>query len=778
MKRIPLVLILLLCLALLPALAEEEIAFARDRLPPDLPMPEAWSWASPGQHLVLGDAVYALYPGDAGILSWTPGDRQARLFYRWDKPESLPEGGRYDQLSGAQKAAFDGQVHHLFAWQDRLYALNRYSRRVGEISPEGVAWQQTELDLGRWLRNLNEGGWAEESGAVFQEADRLCVAYNVSDMTGLIQFDFALLSVDLSTGKALSIDTGMGQSMVPYKPGQALVLGMKQSERGYRYQLRSVDVVSGAVSDLPIDMPDYQSGDIVAGLAYDRRQDIIYYNDGSRVHLSRQGGPFEAGTVMQLGRGKGQGLVLPDGRYGAQGVGGLWLRAVSPGGAEGYLKLHLDFGAGDPVYRAYMKDHPDARVLLTEGSISAADAVTDMRRQTEPVDIYQLRVESDFSALKDKGYAASLEDDPVIREAVAAMYPFMRSALSDRDGRLVAAPAGIQIWHAAAAPQHYDVFFKGEPYPETWKEYLEQLGRFEEQSPSRPEYSFQDWMTYDALLLELMNAYIEAYERPGEPLSFDRPELSEALDLLVRARDLRVSQGQSLERRIEDTEDGVLPHSVYFPRISGVNATLYNTERTDQSELNRLERIKPLSFVKGEPPVYRAMLNAFILNPASRNREMALAFLRYAVRRETEPKYHIMMRPDDNEPVIQDNYDQMVKEAREGLDAAQAAYDQAEGEAEKTWAAWELARVRALATEPEKNKWLVSPGSIEDYRSWADQIRAFDRSPYIRQQYGDEGPVARQLQTLCARYLAGQLDQAGILRTLDDTFRLIYLEQR
>ncbi len=780
MKRTTTTLIFLLILTLLlPTLAQVEKALTPESIPADWPRTGEHSWRFAGQMLPLGQSVYALYPGEDAILRWTPGDEAPEIYYQWRKPEPLGEGGRYDQLTGAQKALWDQQIHDIFSWQDKLFGLNRHTRRVGEISPEGVTWQEVELDLSKWLKNLNEGGWPEERCNIFQQGDRLCVGYNVSDMSGMIQFDYALLSVDLKTGKAQSVDTGLGQGLVAYKPGQALALGLRPVENGYQYQLRSIDVATGKRADVSIEMPVYRSGDILAGLAYDQARDIIYYNDGSRVYLSQQGGPFAAGSIMQIGRGRSElpGLVMSDGRYGAQQEG-LWLIAVKPGGAEGYLKMHLDFAMGNPIYRAYLKDHPDAKVLLSEGRMSAAEVVTDMQGQTEPVDIYQLPVQSDFSAFKDKGYAADIGDDPVISEAVERMYPFVQEALKDQEGRLVAVPAGIQISHGAVSPEHYDVFFKGQPYPETWQEYLAQLYQFEQQSPAKPEYNFQDWMTYEGLLGNIMDSYIQTYERPGEALTFDRPELKETLDLLMKARDLRLSQGQSMEMRIDDAEDGVLPPSIYFPSMSGVNATLYNDERTDEPQVNRLERLKPFTFVKGEKPIYRVLMEAFVLNPASQNRELALDFLRYGVQRETEPKFHIMMDPSDNEPIIQDDYEQKVQEAQDNLASLQAAYDAAQGEAEKNYQAWQLAHAKALTEEPDKNKWLVSPGSIAQYRGWADQIRSFSRSPYIEQQYNNDGPVFQQLRSLCARYMAGQLDQAGFIQTLNETYRLVYLEQK
>lgn len=62
---------------------------------------------------------------------------------------------------------------------------------------------------------------------------------------------------------------------------------------------------------------------------------------------------------------------------------------------------------------------------------------------------------------------------------------------------------------------------------------------------------------------------------------------------------------------------------------------------------------------------------------------------------------------------------------------------------------------------------------MENFRAYAKNIRYFERSQLL-----DKGPAQEQIDTLMARYLAGETQLDGFLQALTETARLVHQESR
>jgi hypothetical protein len=766
MKRRWMLLLLCLCLLPLMGLAEAVDGFTPDMVPQDLPRPTEWSYQSPSQVILAGNAFYVLYCNEQTILRWQPGDTQATVFSQL--PQVKGEGP-YAERPQAERAQLDEAAHLLFEAGGKPHAFNLFTGLTGEVTPEGVRWGEVKLDLGGALAGSDI---FYQITTAFAQGDRLVLsADGYAEQTMADQQDVTVF--DLQSGKALRPKLALVKDIAPYKPGQALLLRQVEVSGTKLNQLSTLSLTDGSVQDLPLSLP--ASGlKQVGGLAWDSERDIIYLADENRVYLSRAGGPLTAGTILPSEYFRaGRAQVLPDGRYALLGDM-LRVVPVAEGGDEGYIKLALRGGRGQGALDAYRKANPDAKVMLTEQNMQPADVVAEMLAQPEAYDIYELAVDSNFAALLDKNYAAPLDGDAAIARAVGDMYPWAQAALRDSQGVLRAVPGslGIDRWSANLTMFHRH--FPDEPLPDTYGQLMDLFIRFEQGADEHPEDTFMSsWRGYPDFVRTTVWDYIEQHDTPDAPLSFDSQSLREALEKLKQARDIRKGKGLSLEPIEYNVDSGSEEPTIFFPQTAGDNV-LDNRARYSAAFTDFAMMPVP-RFEKDAPMANRGRMTALVLNPHSTNPQGAMDYLRFVLTREAAPAVYILLHPTADEPVPNPRFDEQMALAREQLTAAKGAMESAQGAESTEWER-QVAYYQEVLDKPELAQWAVTPQAIADYRAFADTVRLYDRSPYV--SFDRQSPAAKQVDSLTERYVQDQLTLDDYLKALGDTFRLIYLEQK
>ncbi len=761
-------LLLLLCLCLLPVMgvAEAVVAFTPEMVPQELPRPALWSYQSPSQVILAGDVFCALYRNEQTVLRWQPGDAQAAVYCQLPKAEGE---GPYAERPQAQRAQLDENAHLLFTRGDKPYAVNLYTGLTGEVTPQGVRWGEVKLDLGGAMAGPDI---LYQITTAFAQGDVLVLsADGYAEQTMADQQDVTIF--DLQSGKALSPKLALVKDLAPYKPGQALLLREVEVAGNKVNQLSTLNLADGSVQDLPITLP--ASGlKQVGGLAWDGERDIIYLADANRVYLSRAGGGLTAGTILQSEYLRaGRALVLPDGRYALLGDA-LRMLPVAEGGDEGYLKLALRAGRGQAALDAYRQAHPDAKILLTEQNMQPADVVAEMLAQPEAYDLCELAVDANFAALLDKNYAAPLDGEADISQAVQDMYPWAQAALRDKQGVLRAVPASLFIDRWSVNMNMFRRHFPDAPLPDTYGQLMDLFIRFEEGADEYPEDTFMSsWEGYPSFVRTMVWDYIQQHDTPDAPLDFGRPSLREALDKLRRARDIRKGKGLSLEPIEYNVDSGSEEPTIFFPQTAGENV-LANRARYSAAFTDFAMMPVP-RFEKDAPMANRGRMTALVINPHSTNPQGAKDYLRFVLTREAAPAVYILLHPTANEPVPNPRFDEQMALAREQLTVAKGAVEGAQG-AERTEWERQVAYYQEVLDKPELAKWAVTPQAIADYRAYADTVRLHERSPYVT--FDQNSPAAKQVDSLTERYVQDQLTLDDYLKALGDTFRLIYLEQK
>lgn len=762
--------LMLLCLCLLPVLglAEAVDGFTPEQIPQELPRENEWSYRSPSQVILAGDAFYALYPREQTILRWQPGEGEAAVFSRLPQvpPETL-----YNDRPQAERERLHQTAQVLFAREGKPHALNAYTGLYGEVTPQGVQWGEIKLDLSRWIPSLDQ--YIEPLSASFAQGDWLVLGISGYSSGESMENQIDMLILNLSDGRARKVEQELIKDMAAYKPGQALV--MRKAEAGGKTvnQLSTLSLADGSVQDLPLSLP---AGGLkqLGGLAWDGERDIIYVADENRVHLARTGGVLTAGTIMPSDYlAPGRAWVLPDGRYALLGDS-LRVRPVAEGGDEGYIRLALRPGSEHHLLKPYQEQHPDAKVLMTMQNMQPADVVAELLAQPEAWDVYELAVDSNFAALLDKSYAAPLDGDQEIKQAVDSMYPWAQAALRDRQGVLRAVPASLRIDRWRVNLNMFRRHFGDAPLPETYGQLMDLFIRFEQGADEHPEDTFMSsWQGYPDFVRTLVWHYIEQHDPGDGPMDFSRPGLRAALEKLKQARDIRKAKGLSLEPIEYNVDSASEEPTVFFPQVTGSNV-LDNRARYGQMFADFAMMPVP-RFELDAPLANRGRMTALILNPHSTNPQGAMDFLRFALSRQAQPELHILLHPGADEPVPNPRYEEGIQHARDALASVQQALESAQG-AEKTELERQAASFQQQLEDPELTRWAVTEQAIADYRAFADTVRLHERSPYVT--FDQNSPAAKQVDSLTERYVQDQLTLDDYLKALGDTFRLIYLEQK
>lgn len=735
--------------------------FLPEQTPEGLADPDAWQQGSPASVICAGDAWYALYGHSQAVAVWRPGMDNIRLFAQLPRQA---EGIIYADMDVAQKEIAAQGAQLLFTWHNKPYALNVYTGLYGMLTEGGVQWGQVKLDLSALIPSLE--GWFELPERGFVQGDTLVLTRSgFSERTLEEQQD--VLLVNLQEGSARRLNMEGVRDAAAYREGQILLLVWAQKETNSLYAL---DMRTLTSREMPIPLP----GGDVGGMAWDAADDALYLVDTNVLYICRAGAaPARANALISPMLYLAAGFVPAQGQY-ALFNQGLRLRPVNPGEANSYLTVQLTMGQGSPLYRAYQRANPQARILVHQGTIQPQQIVQAMTADPTGVDLWEVSVDADYAALLDKGYALDLSGDDVLMQQLEGLYPWALQAVKNGAGAVRAVPSRLDADKWTVNKAMFEQHFPGEQLPRTWTELMNMLLRFETRADEYPDHSFISQGSYARMLQMMMESYLQQYD--GEQaMDFRRPELVEALTLWQRARDMRLSKGLSLEAIDYDAygfDSGSQEPTIFFAE-AGVSAMPADPEKAGTGTGFDWVMLPPV-FEKDASPMMRGCLSALVVNPQSPRAREALALLRFAANREADPLQHILLYPGDNAPVEDPDFARQLQEAKDSLDALQKSYDAAQG-AEKNELGWMLSYNKELIANPEANRWQVSPNAISLYRRQAENMRVFARSRYVLAPW--DNPVFRQMNSLCERYVSEQLPQEEFIRTLNDTFRLIWLER-
>lgn len=594
-------------------------AFTAVAEPLTMPLPPAsdpvsgvWT-AFEGQPLksvAFGDERAYVLDEEGTLWAW---DYQSGLDKLCELPVYTLEKGYYD-TAGEELRRLDGAVFDVFESGGAVVALNPYSGRVGTVDGEGVHWT-AEFDGSALVAPFGWAFWTQHSatlsGALYLLVDRNELGEQV-------------VRIDLTTGATSLFDAADAIAMCA-QGDRLLLIRMPWDAEAMEsggMSMVAMDPATGEITELPYRLPAGEDWNI--GLA--ASEDAVYVLSNGVFYISRDGETFEA--LQQGPEYAGSMRVLPQGTMAYTG----WGVSACPLASEPVSEKLVVRGNGfmSEIRETFMAKHPGALLQITHGSVDAADVADAIRSGDAETDVFVVRVDAAFGTLIDKGFAVPLEDNAVIAASAEKMYPVIRSALTDGQGRLAAYPDMVDVfswgYNAELWPQH----FSGRETPTTYLELFRMMQEFLENDDG--DYFF-DMYSYPAMIKEVIDAYVAAH---GDGTVFNSPALKETLTLLAEVQ-------QTLRELRLDSWD---VYEIYSELDDSYHDLLWQTVAysDNQASLGYNDHSFFLT-VDGEPST-PAMMYALIVNPLSQRQELAKEFIAVFARPDMYPVRYAVLHTD------------------------------------------------------------------------------------------------------------------------------------
>ncbi|MEG1776158.1 MAG: hypothetical protein RR367_06605 [Clostridia bacterium] len=695
--------------------------------------------------------------------------------YRWGLGEAAPEKlcavvpwpderVSYADMSKAQREQADQTMTKLAVSGQTLYAVNEYTGRIGTVDAQGIAWQESGFDNADFF---SANGDQRCYTASFADDTTLYLQAEYGEEESSLYWNHSVLTLDLHTGATRRYKTPGMQAMCLYREGSMLLL---RRSKANTYLLTALDLATGALSDLTYALPSVDDG--IGGLAYDPASDAIYYMDQGGIYQSIGGAAFT--RILPHSYGNlvhefTQGFITKDGRYGANLDGIVVFNTKELPTANSTLQLCLST-PDEASTAAFAAVRPEITLdMRYEDGMTAADIAERIRTGDDQTDIFEVMVDSSFSTLVEKGYAASLNASETLVSGAATLHPAIQHALTSTSGMLAAYPIELRISLWQVNNELWQTYFGSEPPPTTWTAFFQTMLRFEEsEGPDNGDLFVHEW-SYESMVKRMINAYMEQHDTPDAPLRFDTPALREALDALASVNSLMLSRGITHQSEAD-----------LYPTAELLNRSLFYMGGSGDQLLTTADSLSggemlPLAFSDVDTSVIHGYLSVLIVNPLSQRQELARDYIACAAARNTDVVRYYKLHPDAVEPVEEPNYAQQIaqyKADKATLTNKLAAQTDA---VQRSTLEDQLKNVQWYLDHEDFLRWQIPPEGIAAWQRIAPTIRYFEHSAFVTLT---DGAVAHQIDALCSQYASAQQEVGVFLEQLDGTMHMIWLEQQ
>lgn len=390
---------------------------------------------------------------------------------------------------------------------------------------------------------------------------------------------------------------------------------------------------------------------------------------------------------------------------------------------------------------------------LRDNQLEAYDVAQLLLNRDDTSDILAVHASSaDLRSLFGKGYFAPLEDRPEIADYFERLQPVWQDACS-WDGSIAALPLYVyddyQFMYNTELWEAYDL-----PVPTSYDELFALLWELDERGllDEHPLFEINGWETssFDHLAKKLLRDYM--LHEKGTP-RFDDPELERLLGALSDLRD-------TLDRHdaLNLTGDPLMIFNGHVTMVTGLRYHEYRYGDADYAPLL-------LSLDERRGPVLQCHLTLLMVNPYSRNIDLAKAWLANLVANPTE-SVRCLFLTDMPDGVETERSLRQYAEYEEAEAAFQQAYDEAlaSGDPEVI----EKARdALYLNIEPQRD-WVVTPEHAQTLYAALPYAQVVHYNPDI--VLLDNGDQAIQ------EYLSGRRSAHDLLQALQSLAMMIDAE--
>ncbi len=722
----------------------------------------------------VGETLYTLWGPE--IYSWQPGQ---------EKPVKVASGldtGYYATYEDAVRQMGDKAdtvIAGLVSDGNTLYGLNRLN---GKLFP--LIFQDEKAVLGTPVQldwsNMEQ---TQDGYTYMRDAYRLCISGN--KLFALIRNDqdyykpeFA--SFDLQTGTKQVLDAPFVLDMTPYKDGKLLVK-VYDIENAYKFNdfgngRREPAKPTVAVFD-PADGSLKEAGSFgdanVFGIAYEPETDTLYYTTISKLMAMKALGAATQAAYMPVDYADdAPAAMLPGGLYAINTWNGLIVRNTDPE----YMptsSLSIYGGYMDNAAMSFSIRYPQVPVTFNqsvyfENTQALAQAMVS---GDNSFDIYNFDISyQDFNSLMEKGYCLDLSSSPVLAAELAKIYPFLQSSIQ-RDGKFYALPTNMYGYGLSISPKAWESSGLNDRIPKSFMDLIDFMNWWaDEGSIQHPNVQLMaDVMDYGETMFQLaMDLYFHQSQAKNEELSFDTPLFRKIMGALEKLKT------KELNEMLPSNFDESMAR---MRMASGEGEALfmnYGDWLNVQGGRSSLEYSRPLMLPleEGESfhiPVYVQVL---FINPNTKNPDMALKYIENALE-NMDPSQHIMIFPDDNEPVPQKNFDKTLERWAEELEKLKKQLETAKPEQKKDIETM-IQTYEEIIANKDLYAWQVAAENIAQYREIAPQC--YVAVPNVLDYRTKEG--TSEVMTLVDRYRQKQMSLDQFIREADQKIRMILLERQ
>lgn len=680
----------------------------------------------------LGNDLYVL--GSKGVYSWQAGAEKmtvdldlseiADYAYMKEEPEDEAEAMLWARA-----------IRYLFEDEENVYGVHPYTGQVFRIDDQGmtaIAAMPQEI-----LYSENMMSYREIQQIVYA-GNTLFVLLGTDDYEDYSKTE--LFAFDLQTSNMEPVELDGVLSIFTGPAGKLLALCEESANQVIQY-----DVESGESTTTSIALED---GEQLSGLVWDEAghryarlaQGIVKTIDEAGNTLDTAYLPVMGGTSSD------QAVCSSTGKY-AYGNGKyIFIRDITGDDPASQVVLHVIGNLVPDKLVQFSIEHPDMAIVETSGCVTAQSAALS---GDSNVDLFVLSAPGDFTAIKEKGYIASLNDDKLHAWA-KTLYAEVQDVVFD-DEDLVAVPISIRVDSWTADETMWNELKLGE-FPTTYAELFQKIALWlDSYADDYPDYTLSDIQQngLEMLVSAVVKEYIFQNEQDDAQLTFDTDAF----------RSLMADIIQNAELLSEDHDQWGIPILSSYSQGFGIS---YN-------DSHRISMLLPPTLDEESDQRLSADIEVLAIHAASQKKEAAETFVSwYAENLSTTMRYE--MSPEENEPVENPNYPIRLQELNAELAALIQQMDstddaEKQGELEKAIIRKEN-QIEILAD----SQWSISKESIDCYRSVAENMRIAYESAFFGGNGGFEA-----INDVVARYCANGLEESQINAMIMELDRVTFM---
>lgn len=560
-----------------------------------------------------------------------------------------------------------------------------------------------------------------------------------------------LLVFDTATGQIVSAYGCDISGLTPYQEGMLLGAQVRYDDRAN--VIVTYDLNTGAIS------PVCELNAFPEALCFDSStQQIISFLSPNANVLSTSGEPVKQVYVpIAYVAGEGRHCAVNAARLFVVSDANRLLAAdlLASGDAKAVQITRFDVD-GEETKR-FRLSHPEIPVQSVNMGFQLTPAMVSqlIRGNDAATDIYMVRTfEAGYSELLKKGFCSDLSGQEDIYSEVMRMPPALSSALMV-DGQLLGVPVEMEFdpWTALSCSyetlDELGIIF--EEIPTNLLDLLDRVLEWYQDGTLDGVRLFDSGDQAFSLTWFVLNNYAHYASANSRPLDYDTPLFKSLLEKCDRLCALSAQQSAPSAT------------SLFLFSTSSPKELLSDWDESQKAFL-------PMPPQPGMPPCYPVFLTVAVLNPLSRNKELALTYLQ-SLLKELPAQRRLYFWPDQARTAERSWYQEQHQMAVDEIERLQGLSD---GDtldvAGRNEIQLQLADATRWLEELEtQQRWELSPDAVSAYLSIKDSV--FVPSSAVREML-DEPMIGAVKQ-----YAAGQMESAALVESIIRKARIIQMER-